>query len=166
MVLHFTYKRAKHIVIIERRKMSINRFEAFRLYLRLTFLDVLPLRVASSGRHSVHAVNYFVTWSWWRGHWGWTWASNFFTDFHLSTKLIGPNCVSFFELIKPLKRTDVVWASLWLARMDKGCSLQFPIYRKVSKVSVLPAFEISDLKGRLLSKGAYFRVVIFSIGHF
>ena len=62
MVLHFTYKRAKHIVIIERRKMSINRFEAFRLYLRLTFLDVLPLRVASSGRHSVPVSSIYI-WS-------------------------------------------------------------------------------------------------------
>ena len=45
-------------------------------------------------------------------------------------------------------------------------------YRKVSKVSALLTFEISGLegrlllRGRLLSKGAYFRVVIFSIGYF
>ena len=43
-------------------------------------------------------------------------------------------------------------------------------YRRVSKVSALLTFEISGLKGRLLSRGrlllrgAYFQVVIFSIG--
>ena len=44
-------------------------------------------------------------------------------------------------------------------------------YRRVSKVAALATFEISDLKGRLLSgrrllsEGAYFQVVIFGIGY-
>ena len=44
------------------------------------------------------------------------------------------------------------------------------IYRRISKVAGAATFEISDLQGRLhsdgrlLSEGAYFRVVIFSIG--
>ena len=43
-------------------------------------------------------------------------------------------------------------------------------YRRISKVAGAATFENSDLKGRLLSdgrllsEGAYFRVVIFSIG--